>query len=51
MPLSNRLKNLDLEGGWVSDGLVTEMPHLEFCETLRLVPVRVLNLSFLIFLS
>merc|ERR1712227_644191 len=39
-PLSNRLKNLDLEGGWVSDGLVIEMPHMEFCETLRLVPAR-----------
>ena len=37
-PLSNQLKDMTLEGGWFSDGLIVEMPVMSALEAMRLVP-------------
>ena len=37
-PLSNQIRDLTLEGGWVSDGLIVEMPVMSALEAMRLVP-------------
>ena len=37
-PLSNQIRDLTLEGGWVSDGLIVEMPVMSELEAIRLVP-------------